>query len=106
MTTHPDVLAALDQLRAKATKVERNAHLGQPIRSSHVYADLLAALQPTAPDFDAADHSPDRYGLAALCARVAWGSKHQVIDRDATVRTCDHLAAQLEDLTQRMRATR
>lgn len=83
MTTHEDLQSALRTLRAAAVKFEHNAHLGQPVRSWHVYAETISIL--AAHIESEAEFIPSRDGLSEVCSRVLAASKQRPLDRDALI---------------------
>lgn len=86
MTTHNELREIFDLIRARTVKFERNAHLGQPIRSWDVYGhviDDLVDLTGTSGEYPAT-----RVGVADLCSRLLYRSKHNDLDRDTVHARC------------------
>lgn len=104
MTTREDIRSLTGRLRAAAVKFEKNAHLGQPIRSAHVYARAIDVLQSAAGL--TGEYQPSRYGLADACTATLFRSKNGLLDREQTAQAFVELIAQIDELTATAKASR
>jgi hypothetical protein len=101
---HIQIQQALNKLQASCVRFERNAHLGQPIRSAHIYGQAIDALAT----FIAIPTSTraDRYELGNIRSRVLFASKNGLVDRTALAQLLDDLSAQVDTATARVKAAR
>lgn len=104
MISHEEARDAITALRSACTRFERNAHLGQPIRSSTFYMEAMRLLRRYV--LIVGELPADRYGLAAVTSRVLSLSKHSGLDRDVLVEEINSLVVRIDLATAEARRTR
>lgn len=99
MSSHDDLAAALDEVRAAASKAARECHLGQPLRSAQIYAWTLQHL-------GAGNFESSRYGLGEYRGRVLAESAAGTLDRSSLIARCQATTASLLSLRDELRGPR
>lgn len=104
---HDAVQKSTSALWSAARRFERNAHLGQPLRSSEVYAWCIEGLATTLPaGAFPRSYTLDQDGLGKARSHLLWLSKHEQIDRARLVGLIEQMVVTIDEATAAAKASR